>query len=174
MGRTLLSSTRSCVRTACRAEHIQADLGATVAYVTHDQVEALTMASRIGISSRGASSRSVRAGRLRAACEHLRSSDTGHPRRLTFFHRRPTGRRRAAADRYSWGAHRAHRARARARRSGRGGPGEHLGSENFLHLLVGQQKLVTLVPPGALASGRGRGDAASPACFDTVGQLLVA
>jgi len=52
---------------------------------------------------------------------------------------------------------------------------EHLGSENFLHLLVGQQKLVTLVPPGSAGiRARERGDAASPAVLRYCGQLLVA
>jgi multiple sugar transport system ATP-binding protein len=34
-------------------KHIQQDLGATMLYVTHDQVEALTLASRIGVLDRG-------------------------------------------------------------------------------------------------------------------------
>jgi len=57
-----LSSLDAKLRAELRVElkHIQADLGATVLYVTHDQVEALTMASRIGILEQGASSRSVR------------------------------------------------------------------------------------------------------------------
>src|SRR5258708_9650151 len=50
-----LSSLDAKLRAELRVElkHIQADLGATVLYVTHDQVEALTMASRIGILDQG-------------------------------------------------------------------------------------------------------------------------
>ena len=53
---------------------------------------------------------------------------------------------------------------------------EHLGSENFLHLLVAQQKLVTLVPPGERwhPGARARVTLRRPLCFDTAGQLLVA
>ena len=50
-----LSSLDAKLRADLRVElkHIQADLGATIVYVTHDQVEAMTMASRIGILDRG-------------------------------------------------------------------------------------------------------------------------
>jgi len=77
-----LSSLDARLRAELRVElkHIQADLGATVLYVTHDQVEALTMASRIGILEQG---RLVQVGTpqdvLRTACEHLRSRTTRHP-----------------------------------------------------------------------------------------------
>src|SRR5258708_39959941 len=50
-----LSSLDARLRADLRVElkHIQANLGATVLYVTHDQIEALSMASRIGILERG-------------------------------------------------------------------------------------------------------------------------
>src|SRR5438552_10286538 len=50
-----LSSLDAKLRADLRIElkHIQADLGATILYVTHDQTEAMTMASRIGILDRG-------------------------------------------------------------------------------------------------------------------------
>lgn len=50
-----LSSLDAKLRADLRLElkHIHADLGATVLYVTHDQTEAMTMASRIGILERG-------------------------------------------------------------------------------------------------------------------------
>ena len=34
-------------------KRIQTDLGATILYVTHDQTEAMTMASRIGVIEPG-------------------------------------------------------------------------------------------------------------------------
>ena len=51
-----LSSLDAKLRNDLRLElkRIQQDLGATMLYVTHDQVEALTMASRIGVLDQGA------------------------------------------------------------------------------------------------------------------------
>jgi multiple sugar transport system ATP-binding protein len=50
-----LSSLDAKLRNDLRLElkHIQQDLGATMLYVTHDQVEALTLASRIGVLDQG-------------------------------------------------------------------------------------------------------------------------
>ncbi len=46
-----LSSLDAKLRADLRVElkHIQADLGATILYVTHDQIEAMTLAARIGV-----------------------------------------------------------------------------------------------------------------------------
>lgn len=50
-----LSSLDAKLRAELRIElkRIQSDLGATVLYVTHDQIEAMTLATRIGIMDRG-------------------------------------------------------------------------------------------------------------------------
>ena len=50
-----LSSLDAKLRADLRLElkHIQQDLGATILYVTHDQIEAMTMANRIGILNEG-------------------------------------------------------------------------------------------------------------------------
>ena len=50
-----LSSLDAKLRSELRLElkRIQSELGATILYVTHDQIEAMTMASRIGIMSEG-------------------------------------------------------------------------------------------------------------------------
>jgi len=50
-----LSSLDAKLRAALRLElkRIQHDLGATVLYVTHDQIEAMTMATRIGVLNEG-------------------------------------------------------------------------------------------------------------------------
>jgi multiple sugar transport system ATP-binding protein len=50
-----LSSLDAKLRSELRLElkRIQADLGATVLYVTHDQIEAMTMASRVGVIDKG-------------------------------------------------------------------------------------------------------------------------
>ncbi len=51
-----LSSLDAKLRAELRLElkRIQSELGATILYVTHDQIEAMTMATRIGILSEGA------------------------------------------------------------------------------------------------------------------------
>src|SRR5437870_13601389 len=50
-----LSSLDAKLRADLRVElkHIQADLGATMLYVTHDQIEAMTLAARIGVIDHG-------------------------------------------------------------------------------------------------------------------------
>ncbi|MCT8159460.1 ABC transporter ATP-binding protein [Pseudoruegeria sp. SHC-113] len=50
-----LSSLDAKLRAELRVElkHIQADLGATMLYVTHDQIEAMTMATHIGVLEEG-------------------------------------------------------------------------------------------------------------------------
>ena len=50
-----LSSLDAKLRADLRLElkHIQQDLGATILYVTHDQIEAMTMANRIGVIDEG-------------------------------------------------------------------------------------------------------------------------
>ena len=50
-----LSSLDAKLRAELRIElkHIQADLGATVLYVTHDQIEAMTMATSVGVLQEG-------------------------------------------------------------------------------------------------------------------------
>ena len=74
-----LSSLDAKLREELRIElkRIQLDLGATILYVTHDQVEAMTLADRIGVLSRG------RAGADRHAARRLRApADTYVARRL--------------------------------------------------------------------------------------------
>ena len=50
-----LSSLDAKLRAELRLElkRIQQDLGATILYVTHDQIEAMTMATRIGVIEQG-------------------------------------------------------------------------------------------------------------------------
>ena len=53
-GRTAVVARRQAARgIAARAEAHPADLGATMLYVTHDQIEAMTMATHIGVLKRG-------------------------------------------------------------------------------------------------------------------------
>jgi len=50
-----LSSLDAKLRSELRIElkRVQSDLGATLLYVTHDQIEAMTMATRIGVLDEG-------------------------------------------------------------------------------------------------------------------------
>ena len=159
-----LSSLDAKLRADLRLElkHIQQDLGATILYVTHDQIEAMTMANRIGILYEG---RLVQIGTPREIYESPRSlyvaARLGQPA-INLIPAGPAARRR-----------RARRARRRSARapsisaSPRATNGqsqakvdwiEHLGDQNHLHVSVGEHKLVTLVDPAAeLAAGR-RGD----------------
>ena len=160
-----LSSLDAKLRADLRLElkRIQQELGATILYVTHDQIEAMTMADRIGILDRGP------AGPDRHAARDLRPSRRtcyvaarlGQPA-INLLPRGPAARRRRA------GRHdddrRAHRASAHRARPPTAMPTatvdwiEHLGDQNHLHLTVGERKLVTLADPDTpLADGR-RGD----------------
>jgi len=134
--------------TARRAEAHSGRLGCNRALCDADQVEALTMASRIGILEQG---RLVQVGTPQDVYErpaNIYVAGRLASRRSTFFPSTPC-RSKAHPRGLPWlGRARSTSSSCRARRSGRGGPGGASGSENFLHLLVGQQKLVTLVPPG--------------------------
>ena len=68
-----LSSLDAKLRADLRLElkHIQQDLGATILYVTHDQIEAMTMANRIGILNEG---RLIQIGSPREIYESPRAS----------------------------------------------------------------------------------------------------
>ena len=69
-----LSSLDAKLRAELRIElkRIQMELGATILYVTHDQIEAMTMATRIGVLNEGAAAAARLAARgLRAAEQHL-------------------------------------------------------------------------------------------------------
>jgi multiple sugar transport system ATP-binding protein len=174
-----LSSLDAKLRAELRVElkHIQADLGATILYVTHDQIEALTMASRIGILEAGClvqvgtpqdiyerPANVYVAGRLGTPAINFLPADAlpveGAPRRTAWVGARTEHIELVSAS---------------------DGPAEvvlieHLGSEIFVHLQVGQHKLVTLVPPGKQwrTGARARVRLRGPLCFDVAGQLLAA
>jgi multiple sugar transport system ATP-binding protein len=145
-----LSSLDAQLRADLRVElkHIQADLGATVLYVTHDQIEAMTMASRVGILRSG---RLVQIGTPREIYE--RPLDTyvamrlGMPRinLLPIAALQPPGAPSAAA---TVGARTEHiRLTPDANGPVRVVRVEHLGNENHLHLELHGHDMVTLAPP---------------------------
>ena len=147
-----LSSLDAALRAELRIElkRTQAELGATFLYVTHDQVEAMTMATRIGVMDRG---RLVQVGTPQEVYEQpanlyvagrlgtppinllpagLVSGDPVPP------HARTAGLRtehlHIAAD--PGGAGRIARV-------------EHLGDQSHLHIQLGDHRLVTLADPHA-------------------------
>ena len=154
-----LSSLDAKLRASLRLElkRIQEDLGATILYVTHDQTEAMTMATRIGVIEAG---RLVQVGSPREIYTDPRSiyvaTRLGQPAiNLIPAGLIPDGGAPAAAR--AIGARTEHLRIARAANGTALGKVEwieHLGDQNHLHVTVGSHKLISLVDPATdLASG---------------------
>jgi multiple sugar transport system ATP-binding protein len=176
-----LSSLDAKLRSELRLElkRLQAELGATILLVTHDQVEAMTMASRIGVLAEG---RLVQVGTPREVyedpCNVYVAAQLGTPR----INLIPPGLVPAAGapagtdtigvrtEQLRIGPLNGHGARALLRRI------EHLGDQNHLHLELGQHNLVALADPH---SSWKAGDEVSvalhnPLYFDAAGRRLPA
>ena len=138
-----LSSLDAKLRADLRIElkRIQASLGATLLYVTHDQIEAMTMATRIGVLDAG---RLVQVGTPREVYEDPVSlyvaSRLGQPRINTLpadiFAGAPTGATTIGL-------------RPEHIQQGEGKPSEvtrveHLGDQTRLHLMLDGHPIVTL------------------------------
>lgn len=150
-----LSSLDAKLRAELRLElqHIQRDLGATMLYVTHDQIEAMTMATRIGVLDHG---RLVQIGTPREIYESPRNTYVATRLGMPSINLLPAqafagqampgnavtvGARteHIVVDRETNGS--ALKVAARVEWI------EHLGDQNHLHLTLGEHKLVTLVDP---------------------------
>ncbi|MER8955084.1 ABC transporter ATP-binding protein [Mesorhizobium sp. M0833] len=154
-----LSSLDAKLRADLRLElkRIQAELGATMLYVTHDQIEAMTMADRIGILADGVL---VQIGSPRTiysepANLHV-AARLGQPAiNLLPVGLLPDGG--APAGTRTIGARTEHLSIAKAANGHADGVVdwvEHLGDQNHLHVTVGTRKLVTLTGPDTdLAQG---------------------
>src|ERR1700734_1569682 len=141
-----LSSLDAKLRGEMRLElkRIQTDLGATILYVTHDQTEAMTMASRIGVIEAG---RLMQIGTPREIYENPVSTYVaarlGQPTINLLPAALFAGAPRAAQ---TIGARTEHLTIAR----GKGDVSatvtriEHLGDQSHLHLDLGGQSIVTL------------------------------
>jgi multiple sugar transport system ATP-binding protein len=153
-----LSSLDAKLRADLRVElkHIQADLGATILYVTHDQTEAMTMASRIGILDRG---RLVQIGTPQEIYEHPANAYVAARLGTPAINLLPAAAllNGKAADRLAravpagtvtLGARTEH---IEVTPADNGAAEvlmvEHLGSESHVHLEFNGHRLVTLVPP---------------------------
>jgi multiple sugar transport system ATP-binding protein len=176
-----LSSLDAKLRSELRLElkRIQLELGATILYVTHDQVEAMTMASRIGVIKDG---RLLQCGTPREIYESPSSryvaSRLGTPQ-INFLPARllpdvtvPTGTETVGI--------RTEHLRIGARNGGamvgRVHRVEHLGEQNHVHLDYKGETLVTLADPHQpLQAGQEvELQLMHPLCFDRAGQRVPA
>jgi multiple sugar transport system ATP-binding protein len=180
IGRALvpLSSLDAKLRGDLRVElkRIHADLGATLLYVTHDQVEAMTMASHVGVLDSG---RLVQVGTPREIYETplntYVASRLGLPRinllPADLFPGAPTGARTIGL-----------RPEHMIQTPGPDGDGqdasvtrvEHLGDQTRLHLVCGRHDMITLTDPH---TNLVRGDAVrlqprAPLYFDDRGMRI--
>lgn len=149
-----LSSLDAKLRAELRLElkRIQVELGATFLYVTHDQIEAMTMATRIGVIDGG---RIVQVGAPRDIYESPRSvyvaMRLGQPR-INLLPRAAAPDLAAPPGAETIGARTEHLRIAKAGSSsahGRVERIEHLGDQNHLHIRIQGQDLVTLADPDA-------------------------
>jgi multiple sugar transport system ATP-binding protein len=174
-----LSSLDAKLRAELRVElkHIQADLGATMLYVTHDQTEAMTMASRIGILQEG---QLVQVGTPQEIYERPDNAYVAARLGSPGINMLPIGAipaKGAPNGAVSVGARTEHVELTPAD----DGPAEvimveHLGSENFLHLRMNGHRLVTLTSPDRQwrAGRRARVSLHEPLYFDAAGCTIAA
>jgi multiple sugar transport system ATP-binding protein len=174
-----LSSLDAKLRAEMRVElkRIQRELGATILYVTHDQTEAMTMATHIGVLDRG---RLVQLGSPRQIYQDpgnvYVATRLGSPS-INLVPRSLFPEVAAPADTVTLGVRTEH---IRIRRSANGAARgrvkwiEHLGDQNHLHVTIADTDVVTLTDPDA---GLSVGDAvdlqlSAPLCFDARGERL--
>jgi multiple sugar transport system ATP-binding protein len=174
-----LSSLDAKLRGELRLElkRIHADLGATILYVTHDQIEAMTMADRIGIMEHG---RLVQIGSPRAIytdpCNIYVATRLGQPG----INLLPVGVVNIDAlppQTKTVGVRTENVAIARQANGaaqGRVDWIEHLGDQNHLHVSIGPHQLVILADP---TSELRKNDEVAikvtrPLCFDAAGERV--
>ena len=176
-----LSSLDAKLRADLRLElkRIQQDLGATILYVTHDQTEAMTMATRIGVIEQG---RLVQVDTPRQVYEspanvHV-AARLGQPG-INLIARELFGGIGAPAAATTIGVRTEHLKISKAAAGIAKGKVtwiEHLGDRNHLHIKVGDNDVVTLADPDA---GLGVGDDVAieimqPLYFDRNGNRIAA
>ena len=149
-----LSSLDAKLRAELRVElkRIQVELGASMLYVTHDQTEAMTLATRIGVLDRG---RLAQLGTPREIYENPVSSYVatrlGNPG-INLLPRAALPRLAAPARAATVGVRTEHvrvRKAANGAALGRVRWIEHLGDQNHLHVTIGDRDFVTLTDPAA-------------------------
>ena len=174
-----LSSLDAKLRGDLRLElkRIQRELGATILYVTHDQIEAMTMADRIGILSEG---RLVQLGTPReiyADPENIYvAARLGQPA-INVLPIDALPLTDAPKNAFSIGLRTEHLRIERATNgvsTGRLDWIEHLGDQNHLHIRIGDFKLTTLADPRSELSPGDRLQITpqSPLFFDENGRRI--
>jgi multiple sugar transport system ATP-binding protein len=172
-----LSSLDAKLRGDLRIElkRIQSELGATTLYVTHDQVEAMTMADRIGIMSGG---RLMQLGTPREiytapASVHV-AARLGQPA-INLLPVTLLPGKGIATGTHTIGARTEHLEIAPSP-SGNGKIEriEHLGDQNHLHLTVNGQRMTVLAAPDSnlMAGEAVMVECVAPLCFDASGNLI--
>ncbi|MGB8818433.1 MAG: ABC transporter ATP-binding protein [Rhizobiaceae bacterium] len=174
-----LSSLDAKLRGDLRIElkRIQSELGATILYVTHDQIEAMTMADRIGIMADG---KLVQIGTPREiytapANVHV-AARLGQPA-INLF---PAGLLPSSfivAGTKTVGARAEHLKIATSDKgNGTIERVEHLGDQNHLHVLVNGHQLTVLAKPDNNfdAGDKIAIECVAPLCFDAAGNRLSA
>ncbi len=178
-----LSSLDAKLRADLRVElkRIQEQLGATILYVTHDQTEAMTLASRIGVIEGG---RLVQIGTPREIYENplnayvaTRLGSPGInllPRSLIPDITAPPGAESIGARTEHVRIAHAQSANENSRAIGTVTWVEHLGDQDHLHIALGDRDFVTLSDPD---SGLKRGDPVAiefvrPLYFDRMGARI--
>jgi multiple sugar transport system ATP-binding protein len=173
-----LSSLDAKLRADLRLElkRIQVDLGATILYVTHDQIEAMTLATRIGVIDRG---RLVQVGSPREIYEQ--PVDTYVAQRLgqPAINLLPADllpANRLAPGTRTVGARTEHIRVTPADGQARGRVKwvEHLGDQSHLHIALDGHSLVALVDPDTALERDAAVDItlADPLCFDAAGRRI--
>jgi len=176
-----LSSLDAKLRAELRLElkRIQAELGATIVYVTHDQIEAMTMATRIGILADG---RLVQVGTPREVYERPANAYVAAHLGTPGINLIPVGLLPAPAapsGTQTIGARTEQLRIGPAHAAGVKGVlqrVEHLGDQNHLHLAVDGHNLVTLADPHARwkAGDRLSLELVDPLYFDATGRRIAA
>lgn len=147
-----LSSLDAKLRAELRLElkRIQRELGATILYVTHDQIEAMTMADRIGVIHDG---ELVQIGTPREIYESPKdvyvAAKLGSPS-INLLPREVFASTPMPEAAHTIGARTEHLQIDRALTTGPKGKVEwieHLGDQNHLHISLQEHRLVTLVDP---------------------------
>jgi multiple sugar transport system ATP-binding protein len=147
-----LSSLDAKLRAELRLElkRIQRELGTTILYVTHDQIEAMTMADRIGVMNEG---RLIQLGTPRDIYERPRSAHVASRLGTPSINLIPAAL--LAADGLPPGVQTVGLRTEHIGISATDGPGprarvqwvEHLGDQNHVHLNLDTHSLVTLADP---------------------------
>ena len=173
-----LSSLDAKLRADLRIElqRVQRELGATLLYVTHDQIEAMTMASRVGIMDKG---RLVQVGTPREIYEDPANAYVAQRLGQPAINLLPAalfGGRGLPGAAAQVGARTEHLA---IRKTGDGTPAritrvEHLGDQSHLHITLDGHALVTLADPDAPFEAGETVSVAlrNPLLFDSKGKRL--